>query len=272
MSNLLLRTISGIVFVTLFLGSIWWNEYSMFAISTLVLVLGLFEFKRMFKLKDPYLFALFIAAGVTTMILSYLFFSGQTGFTTLFLLAAGYLVVFTLYYLFFRGTTILETGRFLFNFFWITTALVLFMALGWINNPSAYQPSYMIILLSMIWVYDAGAYLFGSWIGRHMLAPVLSPGKTIEGFVSGILLNSITGTIAFVVTGEYSALTWIAISVAVSLACTAGDLFESKMKREAGVKDSGKVIPGHGGILDRFDSLYFSTPVFFIIIQILQSP
>jgi phosphatidate cytidylyltransferase len=271
MRELVIRTISGIIFVILFLGSIILSEHSMLVVILAVFLIGLAEFRKMFNLNDPLLFTLFIAAGSATILLTYLFLAGYCGKDAFIYLAAGHLAIFTLYYLMPRSTTILETGRFLFNFFWITGSLVLFMYLGWINGTGQYDPAYMIILLVMIWIYDAGAYIFGSLIGRTPLAPEISPGKTLEGFISGIILNALVGYIVFRITDEFTAAWWILISLVVSLGGTAGDLFESKMKREAGVKDSGRIMPGHGGILDRFDSLYFSTPVFLIVLQILIS-
>ncbi|MCF8346045.1 MAG: phosphatidate cytidylyltransferase [Bacteroidales bacterium] len=271
MKELLIRTISGIIFVTLFLGSIIFSELSMLAFVLAVLVIGLAEFRKMFSLKAPLLFTLFLVAGAATISMAYLFFAGYIDKNALVYLTAGYLAIFTLYYLLPESATILETGRFLFNFFWITGSMVLFMYLGWIKDTGQYDPAYMIILLAMIWIYDAGAYIFGSIIGRTPLAPKISPGKTVEGLISGIALNALAGYIVFRITGEFTAAWWIFISLIVSLGGTAGDLFESKMKREAGVKDSGNVIPGHGGILDRFDSLYFSTPVFLIVLMFLVS-
>ena len=106
-----------------------------------------------------------------------------------------------------------------------------------------------------IWVNDSGAYLAGSQLGRHKLFPSLSPNKSWEGFVGGFIATVLVSY--FLMEGSLLGLVYGAV---ISVAATWGDLFESMLKRKAGVKDSGKVIPGHGGILDRIDSLLFVLP------------
>lgn len=115
-------------------------------------------------------------------------------------------------------------------------------------------------LLGSIWICDTAAYAFGRWTGKHLLAPAISPGKTIEGFVWGFVGASI-----FCIVWWW--LGFIAWDLAIMLAFSTGligqlgDLVESSLKREAGVKDSGTFLPGHGGALDRFDSLFAAAPV-----------
>ena len=121
----------------------------------------------------------------------------------------------------------------------------------------------------LIWIFDIGAYLFGSLFGKTRIAPKISPAKTVEGLISGILLNALVSILIFKITAEGTWLMWIILSLVASLGGTAGDLLESKLKREANIKDSGQLIPGHGGILDRFDSLLFSAPLFYIALLIM---
>lgn len=271
MRNLLVRTISGIVLVLIILGSILLSEYSMLALVLIIYSLGLFEFRTMFPRQRQTGFFLFLIAGVALLIVACLFF--KVGLETKFpaFVAAMYVLLITLIYRAFKGMSTKNSGQLLFAFFWLAGSLLFFMALGWTRDKEVYDPLYIIILFSMIWVFDIGAFVFGSLLGRTPLAPSISPGKTVEGVILGLLLNTLAGYIAFRVTGDFSAVQWIFISVVVSVGGTAGDLFESKIKREAGVKDSGQIIPGHGGILDRFDSLFFSTPLFLITIEIFKS-
>jgi len=128
---------------------------------------------------------------------------------------------------------------------------------------------YLIFLLVIVWVNDIAAYIIGTAIGKTKLAPKISPGKTIEGSIAGILFSIVT--IIFLkhwLNCDLNKLIYIGIAVSVFGQC--GDLFESILKRGAKIKDSGNLIPGHGGVLDRFDSLLFAAPVFyFCIIYIL---
>lgn len=270
MMNLLVRTISGIILVMIIVGSIMLSEYSMLALVLVIYSLGLFEFRAMFPQERQTGFFLFFIAGLIFLVLSYLIFNGDLKVTFLTLFAALYTVLITVFFLSFKKVSTSNTRQMLFASFWLAGSLFFFMALGWTRDKEAYDPLYIIILISMIWIYDVGAFVFGSLLGRTPLAPSLSPGKTVEGVVFGLLINTVAGYIAFRITGDFSIVKWILISVIISVGGTVGDLFESKIKREAGVKDSGQIIPGHGGILDRFDSLFFSTPLFLITIEIFK--
>ena len=124
-----------------------------------------------------------------------------------------------------------------------------------------------------IWLNDTGAYLSGITLGRHKLCQRLSPKKSWEGFWGGFILCVIGGIVAsYILYGELSILTlfWAIYAAVVSVAGTFGDLFESLIKRKNGVKDSGKIIPGHGGILDRIDSLLAVNPFTLLFVLILN--
>jgi phosphatidate cytidylyltransferase len=122
-----------------------------------------------------------------------------------------------------------------------------------------------LLLIATVVVSDSGQYYSGRTFGRHPLAPTISPKKTIEGAVGGVLL----GTTFMVVAGRWllpssHILTWVFVALAVVLLGICGDLFESRLKRTAGMKDSSSLIPGHGGVLDRIDALLFAIPAFYL--------
>ncbi len=124
---------------------------------------------------------------------------------------------------------------------------------------------FLIFLLVIVWVNDIAAYIIGTAIGKLKLAPKISPKKTIEGSIAGIFFSIIT--IIFLNHWlNYDLNKLIVIGIAVSVFGQCGDLFESMLKRGAKIKDSGNLIPGHGGVLDRFDSLLFAAPVFYFCI------
>lgn len=110
----------------------------------------------------------------------------------------------------------------------------------------------------MVWVNDTGAYLVGRWLGKHKLIERVSPGKTVEGFIGGVLFTVLVSLVMSYFASWGSGLVWIGLGVVVSLFAVVGDLVESQLKRSLLVKDSGKFLPGHGGFLDRFDSLLFA--------------
>lgn len=131
----------------------------------------------------------------------------------------------------------------------------------------------LLALFLFIWLNDTGAFLVGSLIGRHKLFERVSPKKTWEGFVGGIAVCVIAAILFACYCPEFFGLPadialWVTLSIVVSLASTAGDFFESHLKRCLNLKDSGHIIPGHGGILDRIDSLLFAMPAAFIFLAL----
>ena len=140
-----------------------------------------------------------------------------------------------------------------------------YIVLGFLAFFGVRQVGAMAWLLTVIWSTDTAAYEIGRRFGKHKLAPEISPHKTWEGAVAGLVVGSILGMIATLITtdaGWFAA--WI-VSLFISGVGQIGDLVESKVKRLAGVKDSGNLLPGHGGILDRFDSLLLSSMFMFFL-------
>ena len=140
-----------------------------------------------------------------------------------------------------------------------------------------YNPKIIIGLFILIWTNDTFAYIVGKSIGKNKLFEKISPKKTMEGFFGGIVFAVLAGYLiskyyirAKPEFSEKSILIWTSIAVIVGIMGTIGDLIESKFKRIAGVKDSGSFMPGHGGILDRLDSVIFVAPIIFLFYQILN--
>ncbi|MTD27285.1 phosphatidate cytidylyltransferase [Erwinia sorbitola] len=122
---------------------------------------------------------------------------------------------------------------------------------------------WLLYVMFLVWGADSGAYMFGKLFGKHKLAPKVSPGKTWEGFFGGLVTSALLSWLFSVFAPlQVPLLTLLICSITAALASVLGDLTESMFKREAGIKDSGNLIPGHGGILDRIDSLTAAVPVF----------
>ncbi|HEX7373797.1 MAG TPA: phosphatidate cytidylyltransferase, partial [Steroidobacteraceae bacterium] len=129
----------------------------------------------------------------------------------------------------------------------------------------------LLYLLVLIAAADVGAYFGGRLLGRHKLAPRVSPGKTWEGFVAGMVAAAIAAAAGAMVF-DVPLRPWLVLCVLVALVSVVGDLFESMLKRRAGLKDSGNLLPGHGGILDRIDSITAASPTFLLGLYALGVP
>ncbi len=141
--------------------------------------------------------------------------------------------------------------------------------IGW--NDGSYHPMLPLGWFLLLWTNDTAAYIFGRLFGRHKLAPSISPGKTWEGWAGGA---AATMALALGVMGHAQAWAglssgqWAVLGAVVSVFGPLGDLLESALKRKAGIKDSGAVLPGHGGVLDRFDSHFISAPIAALLLQV----
>jgi phosphatidate cytidylyltransferase len=132
----------------------------------------------------------------------------------------------------------------------------------------AFSPGIIIGFFMLIWTNDTGAYLAGISFGRTRLMERISPKKTWEGFIGGLIAAVLVAWLLSRWFGVITTMEWIAVSVIISIAGTYGDLIESMLKRSAGVKDSGNILPGHGGFLDRFDSTIISFPLVYLFISL----
>jgi len=168
------------------------------------------------------------------------------------------------------------------NHIYISIPLLLFTLTPYTKNIyNHYNAMLPIMLMVLVWSSDSWAYVSGKLFGKHKLAPSISPGKTWEGLIGGTILTGITGYFfvkyllepggGFIGTDgahNFTLLKGTILGIAISIVGTMGDLFESSLKRKAGVKDSGNVLPGHGGMLDRFDAFLFAAVVFTIVSRI----
>jgi phosphatidate cytidylyltransferase len=131
-----------------------------------------------------------------------------------------------------------------------------------------FSPGIVVGFLLLLWVNDTGAYLIGILIGRHRLMERISPKKSWEGFFGGLVVTMLAAWLLSGWLGVVDTAGWIFISLLISVAGTYGDLAESMLKRSIGVKDSGTILPGHGGFLDRFDSAVISFPLVYLFISL----
>ena len=250
------RTITGAVIVAVIVCSLISGPYIFFILCCSVNVVGLFEFYRLFEVtKSPVLLGAGLILSVSLFITAYLFQLGRPDSAFVYVSFPIISFIFVAM-LFIRTEGQFSSLAFVFlGLVYVTFPFILLFFSPFILNRETFNANIVLGYFFFLWANDSGAYITGSLFGKTPLAPVISPKKTWEGSAGGALL-----VVAFVFINhelfkDLSLINWFVVGFFVIVMGTAGDLVKSAMKRSRNVKDSGKVLPGHGGILDRFDSL-----------------
>ena len=273
--NLITRGVAGVVYIAILLFGVLYNKYSFVIVFGLILVLALNEFFRLIEQKTPHLISkLFnIASGVIIFVSAYLFLDGIS-ILALPISALLYLLSLLVSAIIIDRKDIFNTIIYsAFGHLYITLPFCLLLLISYEYKlaNTIYHYAFVLAIFVFIWVNDTFAFVTGITLGKHKLLERISPKKTIEGFVGGIFFTMLAGVgFSFLFT-EYNIYFWIGFALIASLFATLGDLFESLIKRTYNVKDSGQPIPGHGGILDRIDSLLFVIPAIYIFLLLTNS-
>ena len=162
-------------------------------------------------------------------------------------------------------------GTWFMGFIYIALPFGLMNSLFVTGNIEGFRTDILIGLFIIIWSSDVFAYLVGSWIGKHKLFERISPKKSWEGSIGGLVFALLAAYILSLIYPNLTLPEWFTFAVIVVVTGALGDLIESMLKRQAGVKDSGTLLPGHGGVLDRFDAVIFATPFVFVYINLISS-
>ena len=279
MKNLMVRTLSGLVLVAVFVGAVLGSQWSFGALLLLILVGGQTEFYKLARETglSPQRW-MGLAVGVLLFALNFIVFrqfsrsvTDEAGGAVLYLLLYIGLLLPTLFVceLFRRSATPLANlGATLLGVLYVAVPLSLLLYVPVLAGDGVWRPETVLCYIFIIWSNDVFAYLVGMTFGRHRLCERLSPKKSWEGFFGGLAGAVATGlAAAYALDANYWV--WGGLALVASLSGVAGDLVESMFKREAGVKDSGQVIPGHGGVLDRFDALLLSAPYVFLYLLLV---
>ena len=262
MSELAKRTVFGSLFVIVVIGSILLNYWAFFAVMLVTVVIGSKEVgKLMMKEANGGVTLMTIVVATLFFVLNVVFCRISHIIQVVLILTPILIALFSKKYSFEKITVSCWTA-----IFFVALPCMLLMEF-YRTSALCFEGKYFIIILfCLIWINDIFAYLTGMAIGKHKLFERISPKKTIEGSMGGLVMTVLT---AFLVNHFWLNLwsTWevIGLAAVVVVFGSLGDLCESMMKRQAGVKDSGNVIPGHGGILDRFDATFMAVPLFIVI-------
>ncbi len=264
MSESFVRSISGSVYIILLLAATLYSEISFQILFGLFLCIGIYEFSKLTRISLLWSFAL----GITASGAIYALKDSAAFFYLNFVAVA--ILIYLFVDLFSKKNKSEKTNleKYLLLLGYVIIPFHAILHLPFLNQ--IYHPHIIIGIFILIWTNDTFAYIVGKKWGRYKLFERISPKKTMEGFAGGMLFTLIASVILSKYFTEFNAVLWISSAIFVSIFGTIGDLVESKFKRQAGVKDSGAIMPGHGGILDRLDSLIFVSPFLYLIFQILN--
>jgi phosphatidate cytidylyltransferase len=263
MSNLTRRIFSGFIYVLLFLLAILLSKESYIILTSLFSLLCVWEFSKLINLKGIIGYVFF---GITL----FLILKRHESYATVLIL--GITIVSSLhlmYSLLAKKEIRYLTDR---SKFGLLTRYLIFSTIFLILLPiykGSYNPNLMICVLLMIWTNDSFAFFVGKNIGKRKLFVSVSPKKTQEGFIGGLLFTLLSAYIISKYNNDYTLMNWLTIAFIISVIGTLGDLVESKFKRQANIKDSGNIMPGHGGMLDRLDSILFAAPFIYLYINFI---
>lgn len=273
MKNLIKRALTGIIFVGVLIGAICFHPISFLIIFCLITGLTLWEFYGLVKhYEDASMKRLIGSMGGMYLFAATFAYSNQMAGGIIFLPYLLYLIYTLVGELYYKAPN--PINNWAFTFFAQLYCAGTFTMLNFIattpgaSGESVYSPLFVMAIFIFIWLNDTGAYLIGSLIGKRKLFERISPKKSWEGFFGGLTVALGASQALAWYAPEVSWYNWLGLSATVVLFGTWGDLIESLLKRTLGVKDSGNILPGHGGMLDRFDSLMLAAPAAYIYIEL----
>jgi len=262
MNELVVRSISGVLYVGLLVLALYLGPVFAYNIILLFGLFALIEFQKINKHKSP--FPSLILLGLV-----YFHYKGLLPQKTLEVI--NWVALFTNCLLTIRlfypiGIFEKSFSRFFLSYGYLTFSVFCIILIT--RSQETYRPGYLLITYLLIWTNNSFAYLVGKKWGKTLLFSKISPKKSWEGFMGGLLATIITGGIIATYDTVFDRWQLMIFGVAITVLATLGDLIESQFKRISGVKDSGSLIPGHGGFYDRMDSIIYTAPFVIILLQL----
>lgn len=279
MKKLFVRTVTGIVYVAVIVLAMTLHPYAFLALFMLVAGLSLHEFHTLIRHNNgteasarhpekSFSRWLEIAGGIYLFAASFFYASGKISeiIYAPYLLFLIFILIAGLYHK--KENPVNRWAMTLFSQFYCAGLFSMLNFVMFDPVDKTYHPYYGLLIFIFIWLNDTGAYIVGTAFGKHRLFPRVSPMKSWEGFAGGLVIAWIA---ALALAGSYPEVSWYhwtAFATMIVVFGTWGDLVESLIKRTYGVKDSGILLPGHGGILDRFDSMMLATPAIWLYLRL----
>ncbi len=263
-NTLITRTATGAIFVAVIIGALLYDSLAAFAVFGVVMYISLIEFYNLVSKKIS------MAKKLVAMLIysaTYFYATAMIDISPLYFISP-FLVCFAIVELYNKnGKTLKNIAYDVFASVYIVLPFSLINIM--LNDGTEFNGMILLAIFFLVWVNDTFAYLFGVSLGKHRMWERISPKKSWEGFIGGALSTAVVSY--FGAKYFFPEMIWqmVGLSLVVVVFGTYGDLFESQLKRQFGVKDSGNILPGHGGFLDRFDSFLFIIPMAMVYLQIV---
>ncbi len=250
------RLLFGVIYALLLLLAIFISEYTFTVLIFVFGLITLYELQQLLHIKSYLAYVILVGFLLFYSVFHFFDWEYTVNLLMIFTLIVDLVLIRDLIVI--RKIPIFEERKYLIMVFYLIASFVFLTLIPYQNPTHQYNPDILISIFVLIWVNDSFAYIIGKTFGRKKLFERISPNKTIEGFIGGLICTLIAGYGIFLYTHLFSFKIWLGLALITSIFGTFGDLIQSKLKRQANVKDSGKIMPGHGGMFDRLDSVLFA--------------
>lgn len=269
MSNLVQRTITGVIFLVVVIGAILLGKISFLILFELIIIGAMYEFYTLAEKKGLKPLRIYgIIIGTMIFVANY-FYANNIIDVKIFLIIIPLILSVFIIELYKKSENVFVNIGF-------TVLGILYIAIPFsfanyivFSEGIAYNFHLLLGFFFLTWAFDTLAYVFGVSFGKHRLFERISPKKSWEGFIGGMISSLGIAYVISIFFKELSFAQWAVLSVIISIFGTYGDLVESSLKRNIDEKDSGSLLPGHGGVLDRFDAVFFTLPLFYLYLQFI---
>jgi phosphatidate cytidylyltransferase len=281
MKDLPRRVVTAVVFVAIMLCGIMLNEYGFLVLMLIINTGCIWEYGGLIRSAQEYSERQARISRIYNMVAgTIIFYLLATGFRFLafvndyiFFIIAPLLLGYLILELFLQSSSPLRNAALnAMGIIYVSLPLSMAVFFPYVHENAAWFPERCGLVLGivlLVWTNDTMAYFTGSLLGKHKMLPAVSPKKTWEGFAGGVVFAMVAGWVLSLFFHQLNGWQWVVTAAIISIFGTTGDFVESMMKRNAGVKDSGTMLPGHGGFLDRFDAFIFCIPFVFVFYMVV---
>lgn len=269
MRELFLRISTGLVFLIVVITCIVYNPYTLASLFYIVGVLGMLEYYSLAKIGGVHPQSILgIITGTVLYLLIELVKLNAIPLQYVSIAIPFFVCIFIFELYRKRSDPFNNIAHTIIGIIYVMAPLALLNVFSFEEIINEYNPEVVLGFFIMLWLNDTGAYVFGRLFGKRKLFPRISPKKTWEGLIGGMISAVAGAWILSVYHPQFSLLNWIILAILIAVSASFGDLVESLLKRSLNVKDSSNILPGHGGILDRFDGVLLASPIVFTYLMV----